>query len=178
MNNKDIDRILFNEDEIKARAEQIGRQITADFCGEEVILVGVLKGAMVFLSDVMRNIGLYCKLDFITVQSYGNGMTSGELKLTRDITTDIKDKNVIVVEDILDTGNTLDYVKRLFMQRQPKSVKICTLLDKKVKKSCDIMADYVGFEVDDVFVVGYGLDYAQRYRNLPYIGVLKEEVWK
>ncbi len=178
MKNNDIERILFTESELKARAEQIGKQITADFCGEEVVLVGVLKGAMVFLSDVMRNIGLYCKLDFITVQSYGDGMTSGELKLTRDITTDIKGKNVIVVEDILDTGNTLDYVKRLFLQRQPKTVKICTLLDKKVKKACDIKADYTGFEVDDVFVVGYGLDYAQRYRNLPYIGVLKEEIWK
>lgn len=171
----DIERVLFTSEELMKRAEEIGKQITEDYKGEEVTIIGILKGSFMFLSDVMKSIDLYTRLDFVTVQSYGNGTTSGELKLTKDITADIKGKHVILVEDILDSGKTLKFVKDLFLEREPASIKVCTLLNKKVRKSEVIKADYIGFDVDDVFVVGYGLDYAQLYRNLPYIGELKVE---
>ena len=171
----DIERVLITSEQLEDRAKQIGRQITEDYKGEEVMVIGILKGSFMFLSDVMKNIDLYTRLDFVTVQSYGNGTSSGELTLTKDITADIKGKHVILVEDILDSGKTLKFVKDLFEKREPASIKICTLLNKKVRKSEIIKADYIGFDVDDVFVVGYGLDYAQLYRNLPYIGELKIE---
>lgn len=171
----DIERVLITSEQLAERARQIGQQITADYKGEEVTVIGILKGSFMFLSDVMKSIDLYTRLDFVTVQSYGNGTASGELTLTKDITADIKGKNVILVEDILDSGKTLKFVKELFEKREPASIKICTLLNKKVRKSETVKADYVGFDVDDVFVVGYGLDYAQLYRNLPYIGELKTE---
>ena len=158
----DIERVLFTSEELVKRAEEIGRQITQDYKGEEVTVIGILKGSFMFLSDVLKNVDLYTKLDFVTVQSYGNGTTSGELRLTKDISADIKGKHVILVED-------------LFLEREPASIKVCTLLNKKVRKSEVIKADYIGFDVDNVFVVGYGLDYAQLYRNLPYIGELKVE---
>ena len=166
----DIERVLFTSEELVKRAEEIGRQITQDYKGEEVTVIGIM-----FLSDVLKNVDLYTKLDFVTVQSYGNGTTSGELRLTKDISADIKGKHVILVEDILDSGKTLKFVKDLFLEREPASIKVCTLLNKKVRKSEVIKADYIGFDVDNVFVVGYGLDYAQLYRNLPYIGELKVE---
>ncbi len=169
----DIERVLFTSEQLMKRAEEIGKQITEDYKGEEVTIIGILKGSFMFLSDVMKSIDLYTRLDFVTVQSYGNGTTSGELRLTKDITADIKGKHVILVEDILDSGKTLKFVKDLFLEREPASIKVCTLLNKKVRKSEVIKADYIGFDVDDVFVVGYGLDYAQLYRNLPYIGELK-----
>ena len=167
----DIERVLFTSEELVKRAEEIGRQITQDYKGEEVTVIGILKGSFMFLSDVLKNVDLYTKL----VQSYGNGTTSGELRLTKDISADIKGKHVILVEDILDSGKTLKFVKDLFLEREPASIKVCTLLNKKVRKSEVIKADYIGFDVDNVFVVGYGLDYAQLYRNLPYIGELKVE---
>ena len=159
----DIERVLFTSEELVKRAEEIGRQITQDYKGEEVTVIGILKGSFMFLSDVLKNVDLYTKLDFVTVQSYGNGTTSGELRLTKDISADIKGKQ------------TLKFVKDLFLEREPASIKVCTLLNKKVRKSEVIKADYIGFDVDNVFVVGYGLDYAQLYRNLPYIGELKVE---
>ena len=171
----DIERVLITSEQLEDRAKQIGRQITEDYKGEEVTVIGILKGSFMFLSDVMKNIDLYTRLDFVTVQSYGNGTSSGELTLTKDITADIKGKHVILVEDILDIGKTLKFVKDLFEKREPASIKICTLLNKKVRKSEIIKADYIGFDVDDVCGVGYGLDYAQLYRNLPYIGELKIE---
>lgn len=171
----DIERVLFTSEELVKRAEEIGRQITQDYKGEEVTVIGILKGSFMFLSDVLKNVDLYTKLDFVTVQSYGNGTTSGELRLTKDISADIKGKHIILVEDILDSGKTLKFVKDLFLEREPASIKVCTLLNKKVRKSEVIKADYIGFDVDNVFVVGYGLDYAQLYRNLPYIGELKVE---
>ena len=151
----DIERVLFTSEELMKRAEEIGKQITEDYKGEEVTIIGILKGSFMFLSDVMKNIDLYTRLDFVTVQSYGNGTTSGELKLTKDITADIKGKHVILVEDILDSGKTLKFVKDLFLKREPASIKVCTLLNKKVRKSEVIKADYIGFDVVDVFVVGY-----------------------
>lgn len=171
---KDIKEILFSEDTIAKRIEQLGKQISEEYRGEQVVFVGIMKGSVMFLADLVRSTDADCILDFATVQSYRNGTTSGELTLMQDISTDIEGKNVIIVEDILDTGKTLSFLCDYFSAKKPKSLKICTLLDKKVKKECYVKADYVGFEVDNLFVVGYGLDYAQKYRALPYIGILKE----
>ena len=152
----DIERVLITSEQLEDRAKQIGRQITEDYKGEEVTVIGILKGSFMFLSDVMKNIDLYTRLDFVTVQSYGNGTSSGELTLTKDITADIKGKHVILVEDILDSGKTLKFVKDLFEKREPASIKICTLLNKKVRKSEIIKADYIGFDVDDVSHTFFG----------------------
>lgn len=171
---KDIKEILFSADTLDERVKLLGQQITKDYKGEDVVFIGILKGSFMFLADIVRNTALDCTLDFVTVQSYGDSTVSGELSLTKDISVDIRDKNVILVEDILDTGKTLAFLKQRFAQRQPKSLRICTLLDKKVEKADNVKADYTGFEIGNEFVVGYGLDYAQRYRNLPYIGILKK----
>lgn len=171
---KDIKEIIFSEEQLIKRSKEIGEQITKDFYGEEVLLVGILRGSILFFADVMRNIDLDCKIDFMGVKSY-EGTVSKELKITKDLSEDIEGKNVILVEDILDTGKTLAYIKKELAKRNPKKISICTLLDKKIEKSEEVKAQYVGFEVDNVFVVGYGLDYSQKYRNLPYIGVIKEE---
>ena len=171
---KDIKEIIFSEEQLIKRSKEIGEQITKDFYGEEVLLVGILRGSILFFADVMRNIDLDCKIDFIGVKSY-EGTVSKDLKITKDLSEDIEGKNVILVEDILDTGKTLAYIKKELAKRNPKKISICTLLDKKIEKSEEVKAQYVGFEVDNVFVVGYGLDYSQKYRNLPYIGVIKEE---
>ena len=171
---KDIKEIIFSEEQLIKRSKEIGKQITKDFYGEEVLLVGILRGSILFFADVMRNIDLDCRIDFMGVKSY-EGTVSKELKITKDLSEDIEGKNVILVEDILDTGKTLAYIKKELAKRNPKKISICTLLDKKIEKSEEVKAQYVGFEVDNVFVVGYGLDYSQKYRNLPYIGVIKEE---
>lgn len=171
---KDIKEIIFSEEQLIKRSKEIGEQITKDFYGEEVLLVGILRGSILFFADVMRNIDLDCRIDFMGVKSY-EGTVSKELKITKDLSEDIEGKNVILVEDILDTGKTLAYIKKELAKRNPKKISICTLLDKKIEKSEEVKAQYVGFEVDNVFVVGYGLDYSQKYRNLPYIGVIKEE---
>lgn len=171
---KDIKEIIFSEEQLIQRSKEIGEQITKDFAGEEVLLVGILRGSVLFFADVMRNIDLDCRIDFMGVKSY-EGTVSGNLSITKDLSEDIAGKNIILVEDILDTGKTLAFIKKELAKRNPKSISICTLLDKKIEKSEDVKAQYVGFEVDNVFVVGYGLDYSQKYRNLPYIGVIKEE---
>ncbi len=175
---RDIDRIIFDSELIAERTAQIAAQINRDFAGEEIVLISILKGSVVFFSDILRRIELPCEIDFMAVSSYKNSAVPGELEIIKDISADIAGKNVIIVEDILDTGVTLGAVYDLLERRAPKTLKICVLLDKKVAKRREIKADYTGFETDDVFVVGYGLDHAQRYRNLPYIGALKEEIWK
>ena len=171
---KDIKEIIFSEEQLIQRSREIGEQITKDFEGEEVLLVGILRGSILFFADVMRNIDLDCKIDFMGVKSY-DGTVSKELTITKDLSENIEGKNIILVKDILDTGKTLAFIKRELAKRNPKSISICTLLDKKIEKSEEVKAQYIGFEVDNVFVVGYGLDYSQKYRNLPYIGVIKEE---
>ena len=171
---KDIKEIIFSEEQLIQRAKEIGQQITKDFEGEEILLIGILRGSVLFFADVMRNIDLDCKIDFMGVKSY-EGTVSTNLTITKDLSEDITGKNIILVEDILDTGKTLAFIKKELANRNPKSISICTLLDKKVEKSAEVKAQYIGFEVDNVFVVGYGLDYSQKYRNLPYIGVIKEE---
>ncbi len=175
----DILEILLSEEEIRERVEELGKAITEDYAGKEVMFVGVLKGCYVFMADLLRSVDLYCDMDFMCCSSYGNGTTTtGAVKITKDLSKDIQGKNVIIVEDILDSGVTLSYLKKYLANRDPASIKIVTLLDKPERRKADIKADYFGFTVPDAFVVGYGLDYAEHYRNLPYIGVLKPEVYE
>jgi hypoxanthine phosphoribosyltransferase len=179
-------RVLIPREQIAARVSAVADEITRDFAGQAIILVGVLKGAAIFLSDLSRQVRLEATFDFIGVSSYGNRPSpaqelksgwdsTGEVKLTKDVDQSMKDKNVILVEDILDTGLTLTYLKKLLMAHQPKALRIAALLDKPSRRKMPIQADYVGFSIPDEFVVGYGLDYAERYRNLPDICVVPRE---
>ncbi len=166
-------KVLIRHSAIQKRVREIARQITRDFRGERIHLVGVLKGACIFLSDLLRQIGLDVSVDFMSVASYGKGSkSSGEVRLIKDLDTSIEGMNVILVEDILDTGLTLHYLYRVLQQRKPKVLRIAALLDKPSRRVKDIKADYVGFEIPNEFVVGYGLDYAERYRNLQDICIL------
>jgi len=166
-------RVLFSREQIAVRVAELGRQISMDFAGEPVVLVGVLKGAAVFLSDLARQIELDSNFDFIAVSSYGNAKkNSGEVKLLMDVDQSMEGKNVILVEDILDTGLTMSYLKKMILAHRPKAFRIAALLDKKCCRQQPIQADYVGYEIPDEFVVGYGMDYAERYRNLPDICVI------
>lgn len=176
---EDIKKILVSEEELRSISKRLGEQITKDYKGKKLLVVGVLKGSIYFLSDLSRYIDLECKLDFIQASSYGAGTTSsGSIKIVKDISEkDLSEFDVLLVEDILDTGNTLKYIVDMLKEREPKSISIVTLLDKPARRVADISADYVGVDVPNEFVVGYGLDYNQYYRNLPYIGVLKEELY-
>ncbi|MBR6259062.1 MAG: hypoxanthine phosphoribosyltransferase [Oscillospiraceae bacterium] len=176
--NKDIESILFTEAEIKAKVKEIGEQITKDFAGKNVVLVGVLKGAFVFLSDLVRCIDLDCSVDFLTASSYGKGaVSSGKVTIAKDVGGSLEGKDVIVVEDILDSGVTMTFLKKYLAERNPESISVCTLLDKPDRRITDVKADYFGFISPNEFLVGYGLDYAEKYRNLPYIGILKPEIY-
>ena len=167
---KEVGTTIITEEQILKRAKEIGAQITKDFEGEEVLFVGILKGAVIWLSDVIKNVHLDTKIDFMAVSSYGaETKTTGVVRIMMDLDTSIEGKNVIIVEDIVDSGITLNYLKGYLLGRNPKFLKVCTLLDKKDGRRTEVDVDYVGFEVDDIFIVGYGLDYDQRYRNLPYI---------
>ena len=178
MINKDVESILFSEEDVKAKVCELGQKITADFKGRSPIFIGILKGSFIFMADLVRAVDLDCNLEFMAVSSYGSGTTTtGAVKITQDISSSIEGRDVIIVEDILDSGVTLSYLKKYMASMKPASISICTLLDKPARRRADIHADYVGFEVPDEFIVGYGLDYAQRYRNLPYIGVLKPSVY-
>ena len=175
---EDMERILLTEADIQARVEELGRQISRDFAGREPIFVGVLKGCFIFMADLLRSVELHCTMDFMAVSSYGSGTTTtGAVKINKDLSRDIAGRDVIIVEDILDSGVTLSYLKNYLAGRKPASISIVTLLDKPSRRRADIKADYSGFEVEDAFVVGYGLDYAEKYRNLPYIGILKPEIY-
>ena len=175
---QDIERILFSEEQLKTRIAELGAQITEDFRDKDPIFVGVLKGCFMFMADLLRSVDIYCTMDFMAVSSYGDGTTTtGAVKINKDLSRDIAGRHVIIVEDILDSGVTLAYLKRYLGVRNPAGISIVTLLDKPARRRADVQADYAGFEVKDAFVVGYGLDYAEQYRNLPYIGVLKSEVY-
>lgn len=175
---QDIERILFSEEQLQTRIAELGAQITEDFRDKEPLFVGVLKGCFVFMADLLRSVDMYCTMDFMAVSSYGSGTTTtGAVKINKDLSQDIAGRHVIIVEDILDSGVTLSYLKNYLEVRKPASITLVTLLDKPSRRRADVEADYVGFEVEDAFVVGYGLDYAEEYRNLPYIGVLKSEVY-
>lgn len=176
--NNDVLKVLLTEEELKAKCAEMGAQITKDYQGKNLLLVTVLKGAVVYLADLMRHIDLPCAIDFMVVSSYGSGTeTSGVVKIVKDLDQDLAGKDILIVEDILDTGVTLHYLKGLLQSRNPASIRIATLLDKPERRKVDLQSDYAGFQVPDEFVVGYGLDYAEKYRNLPYIGILKPEVY-
>lgn len=174
----DIEKVLISKEKIDARVREIGKQISEEFANEEVILIGVLKGSFIFMADLVRNINLPVDIDFIVVSSYSDGVeTSGNVKIIKDINIDVKNKVVIMIEDIIDTGLTMNNLKEIFKVRKCKKFKVCTLLDKKERRKVEIEADYIGFEVPNEFVVGYGLDYSGKYRNLPEVAVLKEETY-
>ncbi len=173
-----IDEILITEEEIRTRIAELGKELAKDYEGKTPIFIGVLKGAVTFFADMARATPIPCEYDFMAVSSYGAAtISSGNIKLVKDIGADIKGRHVVILEDILDTGNTLAYVTQHLLDRGPASLKICTLLDKPSRRQANITADYVGFTIANKFVVGYGLDYNEIYRNLPYIGVLKPEVY-
>lgn len=168
--------VLLTEEQIDARIAELGRQISKDFEGEEVFLVCTLKGACFFACELAKRITIPAAIDFMSVSSYGNASTSsGKIQMKKDLEECIVGKNVIVIEDIVDTGRTLSYLMENLRERKPKTLKLCALLDKPDRRVVEIKADYTGFEIPDLFVVGYGLDYAQRYRNLPYVGVIEVE---
>lgn len=175
---QDILEVLFTEERLKARVAELGEQITRDFQGKSPVLVSILRGSYIFMADLTRSIDLPCTVDFMSVSSYGTGTTSsGQVKILKDLSDPIEGKDLIIVEDILDSGNTLFYLRNVLRARKPASVSICTLLDKPDRRVKDITPDYSGFQIPDAFVVGYGLDYAEQYRNLPYIGILKPQVY-
>ncbi len=175
---EDILSILLSEEDIKKRVEELGAQISKDYEGKEPIFVGVLKGSFIFMADLMRSVTVQSSVDFMAVSSYGNkSVTTGAVKINKDLSQDIEHRDIIIVEDILDSGITLSYLMQYLQARNPASIRIATLLDKPARRCRDIKADYAGFEVPDAFVVGYGLDYAEKYRALPFIGVLKPEIY-
>lgn len=174
----DIMKVLLTKEMIDKRVIELGHEITEKFEGCEPLFIGVLKGSYVFMADLMRHVDLKCSMDFMAVSSYGSGTTSsGAVKINKDLNEDISGRHVIVVEDILDSGVTLNYLCGYLANRKPASITLVTLLDKPSRRKSPIKADFVGFEVPDEFVVGYGLDYAEKYRNLPFVGVLKPEVY-
>mgnify|MGYP000907744795 FL=1 len=175
---EDVLRVLISEDEIREKVRELGGKITADYKNSNLMLVTVLKGAVVFLADLMRQIDVPAEIDFMVVSSYGSGVkSSGVVKIVKDLDVPLAGKDILIVEDILDSGLTLSYIKELLESRGPRSIRIATLLDKPSRRKVDLQADYIGFSVPDEFVIGYGLDYDEKYRNLPYIGILKPEVY-
>ncbi|MCD7946125.1 MAG: hypoxanthine phosphoribosyltransferase [Clostridiales bacterium] len=177
---QDIAEVLYGEKQLQRRVAELGAQISKDYEGkEDVVLVGILRGCYVFMADLSRYITIPCRMDFMSVSSYGKGTSSsGQIEIKKDLSDTINGAHVILVEDILDSGNTMDYLKKVLSVRNAASIRICTLLDKPERRTKPVTADYYGFLVPDAFVVGYGLDYAEKYRNLPYIGILKPEIYE
>ena len=176
--NNDYEKILFTEEQIANRVKELGAQITEDYVGRKPILLGILKGCFVFQADLARSINLECEIRFLQVSSYGFlSVSSGNVKIGNELDFEIKGKDIILIEDILDSGFTLTALQNLIMKHSPGSLKICTLLDKPSRRKVPVEAQYVGFECPDEFVIGYGLDYAEKYRNLPFVAVLKREIY-
>lgn len=174
----DIKEILFTEDRLSEIVRSMGARISGDYRGKNLLMVSILKGSVVFMSDLMRSVTVPCSIDFMAVSSYGSGVkTSGVVKIIKDLDINLKGYDVLVVEDILDSGLTLSYILELLQARHPKSIRLCALFDKPDRRTVDIQADYVGTLVPDEFIVGYGLDYDEKYRNLPFVGILKPEVY-
>lgn len=176
---KDIQTILLTQEQIEARILELGRELSRDYAGKNPVIVGVLKGVVVFYADMVRQIKVPCQMDFMWISSY-TGTTSGTMQVRQDISADIKGRHVLILEDIYDTGSSLDFTYRHLLSKEPASLKICTLLDKpeRRKPGITLQPDYTGFTIPNAFVVGYGLDYNEQYRNLPYIGILKPEVYE
>lgn len=174
---RDIERVLISAEELEAKVAEMGKQISKDFADKEPIFVGVLKGCFIFMADLMRHVSIKCSMDFMAVSSYNGTTSTGAVKINKDLNEHIEGKHIIIVEDILDSGITLNYLKKYLEGRNPASISIATLMDKPARRKADVYADYSCFEIPDAFVVGYGLDYNEKYRNLPYIGVLKPEIY-
>jgi hypoxanthine phosphoribosyltransferase len=173
-----VQHVLISQEQIARRIRKMSRDIVRDFSGREMVVVSLLNGTVLFLADLIRNLSLPLRLDFIGISSYGNGVRSGELVVTKELRLDVEGRDVLLVDDILDTGKTLVRVQKMLTALNPRRVKICVLLKKEAHRIELIEADYVGFEIPDVFVVGYGLDFAERFRNLPFLGVLKPGVYQ
>lgn len=175
----DIKEVLYTEEDIKNTVKKLGAELTEEYRGKNPLVIGVLKGAVMFMTDLSRAMDCDLELDFMDVSSYGSGMeTSGDVKIIKDLDASVEGRDLLIVEDIIDTGRTLSYLIDIFRYRNAKSIKIVTLLHKKERRVVDLEADYVGIHVPNEFVVGYGLDFVEKYRNLPYIGILKEEIYK
>ena len=177
---RDIQEILLSEEQIRARIEELGQELTREYEGKDPVIVGVLKGVVVFYADMMRKIYEPCQMDFMWISSYAGTESTGNMIVRRDVSVDIKGRHVLILEDIFDTGNSLDFTVKHLLAKEPASLKICTLLDKPEgrKPGITLKADYVGFTIPNAFVVGYGLDFNEHYRNLPYVGVLKPEAYE
>ena len=174
----DLTEILLTEQQIDDKIGEMAKEISEDYAGKQAILVSILKGSFIFMADLVRKLDIDCTLDFMIVSSYGTkSQSTGAVKIIKDLDIDIENKHIMLVEDILDSGLTLSYIKRILETKKPASLRICTLLDKPGRRTADITADYVGFTIPDKFIVGYGLDYAERYRNLPMIGVLNPSIY-
>lgn len=175
---KDIESVLFSEKEIENIVNIIANQIEKDYNNKDFIMVGLLKGSVAFMADLMKKINLDFSIDFMVVSSYGGGTQStGRVNVLKDISQSVEGKEILIVEDIIDSGNTLNFIKKYLTVKGAKSIKLCTLFDKPDRRTADITVDYVGMKIPDVFIVGYGLDYDEKYRNLPYVGVLKPSVY-
>jgi hypoxanthine phosphoribosyltransferase len=177
---KDIQNVLITQEQLQQRIAQLGEELTRDYEGKNPVIVGVLKGVVVFYADMVRQIKTKCEMDFMCISSYSGTDSTGKMTVNMDLRSDIKDRHVLILEDIFDTGSSLDYTVKQLLARQPASLKVCTLLDKPERRRPDVTlkADYVGFTIPNAFVVGYGLDYNEHYRNLPYVGILKPEVYE
>ncbi len=177
---RNIERILLTEEQIQSRIAQLGEILTEEYQDKDPIVVGVLKGVVVFYADMIRQIKTHCQMDFMWISSYAGTESTGNMIVRRDVSSDIKGRHVLILEDIFDTGNSLDFTVKHLLAKEPASVKICTLLDKpeRRKPGITLQADYIGFTIPNEFVVGYGLDYNEHYRNLPYVGVLKPEAYQ
>ncbi len=176
---QDIQEVLYSSEYLSQVVAGLGRRISEDYRGKNLLLVSVLKGSVVFMADLMRAITIPCSIDFMAVSSYGSGTkTSGVVKIIKDLDINLQGKDLLLVEDILDSGMTLQYIRDMLQQRNPSSIKLCTLFDKPERRTVDIYPDYFGAIVPDAFIVGYGLDYDEKYRNLPYVGILKPEVYE
>ena len=177
---KDIQEILISEEQLRSRIAELGEELTRDYAGKDPIIVGVLKGVVVFYADMIRQIRTPCQMDFMWISSYQGTDSTGQMVVKRDVAGEVKGRHVLILEDIYDTGNSLDFTYRHLLAKEPASLRICTLLDKpeRRKPGITLKPDYVGFTVPNAFVVGYGLDYNEHYRNLPYVGILKPEVYE
>ncbi len=175
--NQDIERIYYSAGQIGETVQALGKRISADYAGRNLLLVSILKGAVMFMTDLMRAIDIPCEIDFMAVSSYNGTRSTGEVRIVKDLERSLDGYDVLIVEDILDSGRTLNYIINILRSRNPASIRICTLFDKPEGRVAPIDADYIGMRVPNEFIVGYGLDYNEKYRNLPYIGVLKPEIY-
>ena len=176
---RDIKEVLLTQEQIQCKVKELAQMLSEEYAGKDPVFVGVLKGVVMFFADVVRNVQIPCQIDFMWLSSYGSGSTSGTMVVKKDVSADLKGRHVVILEDIFDSGNSLDFTYRHLLSKEPASLKICTLLDKPARRNpaVTLQPDYVGYVIPNEFVVGYGLDYNEHYRNLPYIGVLKPEVY-